>query len=259
MDVTRLREIYTEGFELIRHFRPSQRLADNWRPFVPEEFDATLAVEEHRWFWRPDSVKFVLLAESHVYTDDLLCKVEVSMLPTAGQGSPSQFARFIYCLGYGNNVILNRIPVQPNTGTNDFWELLGKCAGTWEGVVGGLKWEVKTLEAMKEKGIWLVDASIHACMDPRRDKRWRNLGANCRETLYRNLINLSWEYVGPEIKNAEEVWYVGKTLKSVLHDDMLDQTKYIPQPAGCRNPIIRQEYNQQLKGLLAAINRVCGG
>jgi hypothetical protein len=93
MDRTLLRQIYSEGRELISHFPGPPRATAGWEPFVPELWDAIIAVEEHRWFWRPDRIKFVLLAESHVYTDtdDLQCKITGLNLPPEAQKAPRQF------------------------------------------------------------------------------------------------------------------------------------------------------------------------
>ena len=145
-----------------------------------------------------------------------------------------------------------------NAGTDDYWELLGRCAATWNGPNTTLLWKVRTLEVLREKGIWLADACIHACMNPRRNSRWRNLASNTRtRSLYKDLIDLSWRYVRPMIESADEIWYIGKNLKSTLRDDILDTQKYIPQPAAQRNPTVRIEYAAQRDKLIGAINNVC--
>jgi hypothetical protein len=260
MNKSILREIHAAGAEMIRDCLPPKRSNHSWKPFEPEPLEAILAVGEHRWFWRPDRVKFVLLAESHVYTDadDLRCKIKRAELPKTAQDAPDQFVRFVYCLGYGNDRILNVSPRQKNSGTDEYWELLGVCAGTLTKKDNSLAWKVKTLDMLKEKGIWLVDASIHACMDPRRDVQWRNIGSRFKDTLYKDLINLSWRYVRPTIEESKEIWYIGSTLKGVLKDKILDGTKSIPQPAGRRNPVTRKEYDKQLPKLIAAIKKICG-
>ncbi len=259
MDEDLLRTIHSEGSRLIREFTPPREIAAGWSP---ESFETALAIEKHRWFWRPNRVKFVLLAESHVFTDadDMMCKIKRDQLPLSAQTCPDQFVRLVYCLGYGSNEILDRPPRQTNAGTDDYWELFGKCAGTWTVPNFSLPWKVQTLEALRDKGIWLADASIHACMNPRRPPHWKNLASKSRtKALYRDLISISWVYVRPTIENANEIWYIGKTVRSALRDNILNAEKYIPQPAAARqNRNHRREYDEQLPKLIMAINNICG-
>ncbi len=259
MDVTLLHKIHSEGAKLLLNCPPPRRSANDWQQYIPEPFETALSVEEHRWFWRPKQIKFVLLAESHVYTDadDLKCKIVYDKLDPSLQKSPRQFVRLVYCLGYGNDQILDRVPEQNNSGTKEYWELLGRCAGTWNRSDYSMPSKIRTLEILKEKGIWLADASIHACMNPRLNKPWRNIATRFKNTLYRELINLSWDYVRPTIEQAKEIWYVGNNLKSVLHDSILNPIKSIPQPSGRRNPRTRREYDEKLPKLITAINKVC--
>ena len=84
-----------------------------------------------------------------------------------------------------------------------------------------------------------------------------NIGARFRQTLDKDIINLSWRYVRSTIEEAKEIWYIGNTLKGVLKDEILDQTKFIPQPAGRRNPITRKEYDKEFPKLIAAIKQIC--
>ena len=97
MDKTFLTQIHSAGSQLISNCPPPPRAADGWTPFVPESPEAAIAIEEHRWFWRPTQVKFVLLAESHVYTDsnDLRCKINRALLPSVAKNAPDQFVRLV--------------------------------------------------------------------------------------------------------------------------------------------------------------------
>lgn len=260
MNESLLRKIHCAGAKLLRDCSSPPRSSDGWRPFTPEPLKAALSVEEHRWFWRPKKVKFALLAESHVYTDgdDLECNIDYDGLNAfIRKPPPRQFVRLVYCLGYGNDQMLDRVPKQVNSGTNEYWELLGRCAGTWNKWDSSLSWKIQTLRILKDKGVWLADASIHACMNPRLKTPWRNLATRFKNTLYKELINLSWVYVRPTIEEAKEIWYVGNNLKSVLQDKILNPTKSIPQPAGRRNPKSREEYNEKLPKLIAAVRKVC--
>lgn len=44
---------------------------------IPEPLETAIVAEEHRWFWKPKDVKFILVGESHVYTNKDEIKVKV--------------------------------------------------------------------------------------------------------------------------------------------------------------------------------------
>jgi len=54
-------------------------------------------VEELRLAWRPERVQVVVLAESHVWTS----RDEIRSRVKQPNGKETGFARFVYCLGYG--------------------------------------------------------------------------------------------------------------------------------------------------------------
>ena len=92
-----------------------------------EPFASVKLVEEFRHYWRPDNVRVVLLAESHVFTDDndRACRLTaMSGLPCY----PANYARFVYCLGYGENSLIAGQPLANNYGTTQFWDVLFSCA-----------------------------------------------------------------------------------------------------------------------------------
>lgn len=79
-------------------------------------------------FWRPTNVRVVLLAESHVFTGAPDLERRVVRLPGAPSGIPTSFVRLVYCLGYGENDILDRrIAEPPNAGTPQFWRIFASC------------------------------------------------------------------------------------------------------------------------------------
>jgi hypothetical protein len=122
---------------------------------TPEPFRSCLAAEFHRQFWKPTELRLVLLAESHVYTDevDLACKITTDALPPDIQPSPSQFVRLIYCLGYGESGLVKGTLKQSNDGTPQYWKIFGECAGTSSNSDGSLIWKISTLRALKARGI----------------------------------------------------------------------------------------------------------
>jgi hypothetical protein len=50
----------------------------------PEPIETALTVEEHRWFWKPRKVKFVLVAESHVRTSGKEAKLSSTRIGCRG-------------------------------------------------------------------------------------------------------------------------------------------------------------------------------
>ncbi len=99
---------------------------------IAESIEVALAVEKHRWAWKPEKVRLVLIAESHVYTtpDDLRIKIIKSWLPALAQHTPSEFVRLVYCLGYGESEILSAYPNPKNDiGTWQYWDIFGRLCG----------------------------------------------------------------------------------------------------------------------------------
>ena len=83
-----------------------------------ESVDVLRRAEEHRCYWRPKRVKVVLLAESHVYTTPDELARNIALPASAPADLPRGFVRLVYCLGYGENRLLNRpIATPANTGT----------------------------------------------------------------------------------------------------------------------------------------------
>jgi hypothetical protein len=134
-------------------------------------------VEEYRQFWKPQKTNVVLLAESHVYTDqqDFTMKCEESILHKIIPDYPLRFVRFVYCLAYGENGLLKTVRTdRKNTGTPQYWKIFSSCVAENERNLGfsnvlktgtpfllsRLQNKVDVLRKMKTQGIWLLDASI---------------------------------------------------------------------------------------------------
>jgi hypothetical protein len=240
------KELFRKAYEQIvdaytRYLPPGSR--DNPEPsLVPEFFEACWAAECHRQFWKPADLKLVLVAESHVYTDstDLSCTVARTRLPVAAAEAPLQFVRLIYCLAYGDNRLLeeNCAPIQPNSTNTPFWSLFANCAGEKVPTTIGATWKVEVLMELQRRGIWLADASIHACMNPR-FKQYRDNEKRVREKrrniewfpgLYRDVLRASWQYVSNTLDGCKNVWFVGKMVADNLPATNLDQTRWFYQP-----------------------------
>jgi len=141
---------------------------------VAELPEVGLAVEAHRWAWRPAVPRVLLIAESHVYTSpqDIALHMRPGLLPPEAHHAPTAYVRLVYCLGYGESMILDR-PVENNRGTPQFWNIFGRLAGTgrqpttlqasWQERIA---WKVRTLLELQARGVWLLDASLHGIYAP---------------------------------------------------------------------------------------------
>ena len=142
-----------------------------------DSLEVVKQVVQYRQFWKPKETNVVLLAESHVYTDDkdfeIIC--DRFFLHRIIPNYPLRFVRFVYCLGYGEDKILTRRRTdRKNTGTPQYWKIFSSCVAEDEENLGfnrvlktgtpslllRLRNKVDVLRKMKERGIWLVDASI---------------------------------------------------------------------------------------------------
>jgi hypothetical protein len=145
-----------------------------------EPFAAIERAEAHRTFWRPDRVRVVLLAESHVFTSAPELARRIVRLPASPAGIPDGYIRLVYCLGYGENGILDRRIDKPdNDGTWQFWRLFASCLdgpprsadfrSTYgSGVPGHVRIanKVALLMRLRDAGVWLLDASPAALYTP---------------------------------------------------------------------------------------------
>jgi hypothetical protein len=146
---------------------------------VPERnvdcLEVVRQVETYRQCWKPTETSVILLAESHVYTErqelDAKCNAQVvnGFIPDY----PLHYVRFVYCLGYGENHLLNE-PIKNNAGTPQYWKIFSSCVAEDEhdlafhrvlktgttSLVLRLRNKVDVLRKMQERGIWLLDASI---------------------------------------------------------------------------------------------------
>jgi hypothetical protein len=134
-----------------------------------ECLDVAVEVERLRLACCPEHVRVVVLAESHVWTssDELRSRV---LQPN---GIETGFARFVYCLGYGEPQLVEPA-VEPNLGTPQFWRLFhdtvhGPAIPDARVMKAGeadsqkrVQNKLDLLEKMRSTGIWLLDASVSA-------------------------------------------------------------------------------------------------
>jgi hypothetical protein len=165
-----------------------------------EPVEVFARAEEHRSYWKPERLRVVLLAESHVFTHR--AELQRTLLPFPGlpADTPRGFVRLVYSLGYGENDQLDRPILTPrNSGTPQYWKILQSCMrsvglATNYGALQvsrtpvsleRLRNKITVLRQLRERGIWLVDASIAALYIPGH----RKPAARLREAV----LHASWD------------------------------------------------------------------
>jgi hypothetical protein len=166
-----------------------------------ESFEIVRTVHDYRLYFKPEKVKIVLLAESHVYTshDDFQSELSSDYLNLPGY--PKKYVRFVYCLGYGENELLNK-PIPKNSGTPQFWKIFYSCCnetnstGDCDPVLSSkttalhqrIQNKLKLLNTLKEQGIWLLDASVVGLYIPGGSKPTQNIREVCIRSCWDLLI-----------------------------------------------------------------------
>jgi hypothetical protein len=194
-----------------------------------ETWVAVRKVEEYRLFFSPPQPQVILLAESHRFNgeQELGHVVTDEHLPETllNQPYPREFVQFVYCLGCGENSLLDEpLPAATNTGTPQFWKLFYSCVefpnGQPEFFWPLLKsrtpldlriaTKTQTLFMMKQQGIWLIDASIVAINGLRRQN----------PQLYASILERCWDlHIGPTINEIgpPELIVIGMGVNHTLH------------------------------------------
>lgn len=195
--------------------RLGERLDADW---VLEPASVLQAVAAHRDYWKPDDVRVLLLAESHVWTDAAELAAEVPLATYGHANAPEEFVRLVYCLGYGESELLPKA-VQKNKGTPQFWKLLAACVGDPEdakvlkGVERDLEKRVNAkialLADLRARGVWLLDASPVALYVP----------GGRKPRLLPQALRIAWEEYSGAIVRAvapRAVMVIGKMVHNVL-------------------------------------------
>lgn len=169
--------------------------------------------ESHRAFWRPEKPRVVLLAESHVYTR--VAELSHALRPSSALPPevPRGFVRLVYSLGYGENGFMDRgVTSPPNSGTPQYWKIFQSCVASpgtpvdYSAVqvsrnrepVARLRAKVGVLERLKERGIWLVDASVAALYLPGEAKPSARVREAVLQTSWDAYTRSVVESAGPE-------------------------------------------------------------
>jgi len=203
-----------------------------------EPFCVVKSVNDHRNFWKPNKVKVLLLAESHVYTtiteyDNIMRYDGLAELI----GCPTNYVRLVYCLGYGEKDL---VKLTANSGTPQYWKIFAACVNqNFYSEVGKilisktpnfnqrLHNKISLLEKLKEKGIWLVDASIVALY---------NDTIKPPPKIMTDVLRISWEqHVSKVIHEAklDKIIVIGKGVSKDLEDELEKTNIHVdvqPQP-----------------------------
>jgi hypothetical protein len=194
------------------------------KPNLIDSLHVVKAVEEYRQFWKPKTVKVILLAESHVFTtqDEYNLKLNEywiqKLLGSESVDYPRNFVRFVYCLGYGENYLLPKT-LRNNLGTWQFWKIFSYCVGEDEFRVSKtgntssnrLRSKVAVLRKMRDQGIWLLDTSIVGL--------YRS-GIKQYPGKTSSILNISWrDYVKKIVQesNPSHVIIIGKAVWSAVN------------------------------------------
>jgi len=190
-----------------------------------EPIESVFLVERYRQYWRPDKVKVVLLAESHVFTNDedrriLLQQTATEPLPDY----PQQYAKFVYCLAYGERALTADSRHPPRDGTPQFWKIFYSCCNyvsnhdDFRPILKKTQFterisnKVELLKKLKKRGIWLVDASIVALYD--KSNKPSQLG---------RIIRKSWDgWVRRVVEETHPDYLicVGSGVNNILQNDL---------------------------------------
>ena len=148
-------------------------------PWGMESAAVMKAVMAHRAYWRPNDVRLLVLSESHVFTRETELAARVPLAVFGHEHAPESFVRLVYCLGYGERDLVQG-PVRGNVGTAQFWKLLtagidpALCAQvverTQSDLLPRLAAKFSVLEALKARGVWLLDAcpvALYAASQPK--------------------------------------------------------------------------------------------
>ncbi len=193
-----------------------------------EPWESVRLVETYRRYFKPEKVRVVLLAESHVYTTDDDRKISIPAVPEL-PGYPTEYAKFVYCVAYGERQLTGNALHPKRDGTPQFWKILYSCANRascrddFRPVLRQpdprQRWrnKITVLKQLKAKGIWLVDTSIVALY---RD------GRKCPNMLA--ALQQSWRsYTRGVVATSapEHVICIGKGVASQVEGDL---QRYFP-------------------------------
>jgi hypothetical protein len=203
-----------------------------------ESFNVIEMVDKYRNYWKPEKVKVILLAESHVFTQISEMNAKINIGNYKLNGYFQDYVRFVYCLGYGeDSLIVDKNFLRgKNVGTLPFWKIFYSCCNeitksNYNSVYNSLKktlpkdstrklrilTKIDLLQKMQRSGIWLVDTSIVGLYKPGNQRFTNNF------SLYKNIISTSWNnYVKRIIVDTRPNYIIciGRGVGGILYEDL---------------------------------------
>jgi hypothetical protein len=149
---------------------------------------------------------------------------------------PSNYARFVYCLAYGEQQLTKNNGLHPQgDGTPEYWKILYACnnhpidgGSDFHPILHGgtpnfeqrLINKIGLLYSLQQKGIWLVDSSIAALIRKNPDRPEHE---HHKDEDISNAIRTSWQYYTREVaktENPKHIVCIGKEVCRVLGGDL---------------------------------------
>ncbi len=171
-----------------------------------EPYESVKLVEQYRRFWKPRNVHTILLAESHVFTSKEDMEYKIKQI-NGLSGYPTQYAKFVYCLAYGEDSLTQGSNHPAKDGTPQFWKVFHSCANKIKDnasfspilksgaqTTERVKNKVKLLKSLRDNGVWLIDTSIMALY---------NNGKKPSKNVVAKAVKTSWDgYTKNVVKEA---------------------------------------------------------
>jgi hypothetical protein len=213
-----------------------QIVGDDIEPYASVEL-----VETYRQYWNPIRigipVRIILLAESHVFTreDDTRILLHArDDLP----GYPTEYAKFVYCLAYGEQQMTGNALHPIGDGTPQFWKIFWSCSNyvsdneDFSPIRAGIPHErlnnkINLLRSLRDNGVWLLDSSIVALYDN---------GRRYKRAIDKKVIKTSWQYYTRNVieqAGPEHIICIGKGVAKILEADfarLVNNYTVIAQP-----------------------------
>lgn len=211
--------------------------------FQIEPFEVVERVHQYRMYWKPETVKTLLLAESHVFTSAESFAQRHIFDGLADY--PEEYVRFVYCLSYGDSgSMLDPLPGR-NSGTPQFWKLFSETVTGDFGVTNNpdradkRAQKIALLHEMQKKGVWLMDCSITGVYVPN--------GQAPSSKEYSRILKTSFDtYCLPiiETEKPQRIIVIGKRVYNLLKADYSSSLNldWVYQP----NAIVTKEKNRTL-------------
>jgi len=167
----------------------------------------------------------------HVYTTDQDLKRSIHYPDwMAAENLPRGFVRLVYCLGYGENRLLDS-PIRDvrNGGTPQYWKVFHACLNSVRrnedfallqtsrtpALERRIRAKRALLAELRESGVWLVDASIAALASPGRAR------VEPRRAL--QVLRESWDsYTGDVLREAkpQAIICIGQGVAAALRTEL---------------------------------------